>query len=168
MKSAQTIREFLDRNVDFRDLYKSAEQTFEFCGFYDINDVLGKSCPYSDSSTCSGVTDAFIPMIIRFIGDLMASLAKCVVWYLVLEIIIFIFIIPTLKSSPEPQEKKVQMMSLSPDTNSQTVPLVVGNASTQNPVVVPVQSNPQSVYVTKPISEGVFPAIPVTGHISAQ
>lgn len=169
MNGAKSILEFLDRNVDFRDLYSTAEETLGFCGFYSVDDILGKSCRYSSPDACNGDFDAFIPVVIRFMGEVMTYLARSMAIYLIIAIIIFIFIIPTLKSSPETQEKKVQMMTLPSDTNSQRAPLVVTNAPAQaNPVFVPVQQNMQSPYIVKPVNEGVFPAIPVTGHVTAQ
>ena len=168
-EAASSIVDFLYRNIDFRDIYKTAEESIGFCGLYSIDDSLGRSCTYSSSDACNGDYEAFIPVVIRFMGEVMTSLARMSVVYLIIEIIIFIFIIPTLKSSPETQEKRVQMMPLPSDGSSQRAPLMANNPPTQaNPVFVPVQQNPPPAYNVKPVSEGVFPAIPVAGHMGAQ
>ena len=168
INGAKSILEFLDRNADFRDIYSAAEVAIGFCGLYSNDDVLGRLCRYSNPDACNGDNDAFIPVVIRFMGEMMSYLTRCLIVYLIIAIIVFIFIIPTLKSSSESQEKKIQMMPLPSDMNSQRAPLVVTNAPAQSNMFVPIQQNAQSPYVVKPVSEGVFPAIPVTGHVTAQ
>ena len=69
----QQIYEFFQRNSDFGNWWRQGEIALRYCGFFSLDDALGKNSTFSDPEVCETTKISFIHYIIILFVDMLKS-----------------------------------------------------------------------------------------------
>ena len=156
-------KNFLDRNQDFPPIYKMIQETFNFCGFYSKEDSMGISCPYSSQEICAQTNETVLSILLSFLKKLMSIGIRNLLFFLIIEIIIIVFIVIAYRSIRGPYELKKKEYSLSvtqPTVVNENRAALIPNQQQPQPVSIPgMPANGQGYYYAQPVASE--PAKPV-------
>ena len=169
----QTIYEFFQRNRDFGEWWKQGETYLRYCGFFSLDDALGKNSTFSDPEVCETTKLSFIHYIIVLFVDILKSYTawSCIV--LVITIVILFYIFPALKKPTE--DASLPSVPLIPNKPIAPIPAQPNNSGNQGgmyaqPTPAPVYQPPM-MSSTQPSgygssNSGTYLAIPVGNGVN--
>lgn len=167
----QQIYEFFQRNSDFGNWWRQGEIALRYCGFFSLDDALGKNSTFSDPEVCETTTISFIHYIIILFVDMLKSYTVWTCIVLVVTIVILFFIFPALKKPVE--DTSLPSIPLIPNKQVTPIPVPPNKPSIQGNMYAqpapayqpPMTSSVQPTGYSNS-NPGVFQAIPVGNRVN--
>lgn len=159
-QTTQQIRGFLDRNPDLPAVYTQVHQALNICGFYDKKDELGIDCPYNIKEICESETSApLLDMLLQALQAFCSVVSRNLGLILVIELVVFIFLISAYRSIDSKEMKKVTLSSMQPVTGPIENKNLLLEGKPMNPNPNP---NPVPYYYAQPVNSQI--ALPVNSY----